>query len=537
MPTDTAEVQKQQGPDGKWYNFPKTWKQDRIDKHFTKQGWIKKDNEWYTQSGEKASTLSKVPSSTPGFTAKRSITGLTGLTSGAGRFGVGLVNKENRSESNLKTGLGSSLGSIGGGIGGMFGGTLGAAGGGGTGEAVRQLLVRPTFMEPNPTTRQVIGDVMKEAILQAGLEKGGQLAGQTVFKVLNKIPHAKIIEKIPFLPHEWKEGGKLSSYVSDLLTNLFTSSKTMEEFRAGQTKAVEAKLGELVNGMSHFKGTSAEIGQLLQNAVKIADKDAQKSLMSMAKAKGFTKIEQLYATPEWKAYEEQFRNTLMKKIASTESPSLIAGYVRNATIGSEENLGHLVETLAEKNPRLLGKARATIMRDFVTETLKGSTDPVAKGAIGNKFSGQKFQQLVSEFGEERLKTFLGEKAYDSVEEFINLTHGIGNNTASGAGRWMNLALLLPFRNGISLKSGEKLGAMALITNRMAKVLTSTEGMKAYKGMIEATGKQLPRLANLYREEIKAFNEKADKEYELEKEEDDAQYEEIKKEREKARQKK
>jgi len=521
MPETIEEKIKTQGPDGKYYSFKKGTSQDRIDKYFTKQGWIKKGDEWYTKSGEKASDLSKVPSSTPGFTAKRPSTGLS-LAGSASHIGVDLVPKEQRQESDTKTALGSSLGTVGGFVGGIAGGTPGAGLGGATGEAIRQLLVRPTFLEKDASGKKAVYEVMKEAALQAGSEKLGQLTGKVIFKILDKIPHAKMIEKIPFLPSEYKNGGRVYKYVEDLLTNLIPSSKTMEGFKSSQAAALDKSLDTLVKGMGHFKGTSADLGELLQGAVRTADKSAYKAAISDAMKSGIKTEADFYKSAFYQQYKEVFKNTLLNKISKTESPSLIAGYIRNKTVGSEENIRHLVEVLAEQNPKLLDKTRAFLMRDMVSEAIKGSADPVAKQAVKGQFTGQGFKKILDNIGEERLKALYGQDGFDAIENFVSLTSRIGG-ASNGAGRFLNLAILLPIRNGLNAVGLTHIAQTSLIVNRLAKVITSTEGMKLYQKEIEASAKQLPRLANLAREEIKAFNEKSDREYELEKEQEQQEY--------------
>lgn len=514
MPEIATDIKKDgikyQGPDQKWYLFKKGTSQEKIEKHFTKQGWVKKQDGWYTQDGQKA---------------KMGVAPSTSVTD-TKRVPFGL---QPRTLSGLATAGNAALPTAAAGIGEMFGGPIGAGIGGGAGEVVRLLNNRVLYNQ-EIGNKQIALEAIKEAGLQATLSKAGEVGGKLFFKVLDKIPHAKIIEKIPFLPSEYRQGGKVYKYIEDLFSNLMPSAGEMAKFRAGQETAIDKSLTQLVNGLGHFKGTSADMGEALQAAVRTSEKDAVDSFKKMAAAKGIKSNAELFKTPEYQAYKEMFGNKLMKSIATTESPSLVAGYIRNKTLGSEENVKLLVELLSEKNPKLLGKVRASLMRDTISEALKGSTDPVAKGVFKGGFTGEKFKKVLDNIGEERLKALYGQEGYDNIENFIALTGRIGTSS-NGAGRFLNLAFLLPFRNGLSLKAGGKLATTGLVINRMAKVLTSPEGMKLYQKEIEASTKQLPRLANLAREEIKAFNERADKEYELEKEQDEEEYQ-----REKSKQK-
>lgn len=517
-----------QGPDGKWYSVKKG-DENKFDQHFTKQGWIKKDNVWYTQTGEKSKM--SVPSQTPGFTAKLPIGGL-GL--GGERVGISLEDRNKQMPSFTKDYTGTALPTIFGGVGGTVGGSLGAGVGGALGQILKTIMVRPSFLEKDPSTQKQIADILLEGGKQAGLEYAGGKIGDGFFKLLNKIPHAVIKDGIKFLPSELKEGGTVSRYVEDLLSNLATSANTIETFKNERNKVILNHTEQLAQGFSRFNGTSEELGIIMQKSIRQAHENIDKGLESTYQGyikKGFTeKQAELYLskTSLAKQMKEYFDNELASKIIKTNKPEEIAGFIRAKA--ALQDVRQLHKTLIELSPDMMGKVQNRLMRDFLQEAITGSKDPTAKGAqeLTKHFAGDRFKKIIDTVGEEKLKAIYGENGYKRLEDFIKLTGTIGTGRqGSGVGKFLNLVFIYPFRGGINIHTLLRSAGMAFAFNRAAKIITSPEGMGIYEGLIKVLGSNSPRLINLSLEELKKFNQRSDEEFSIEQQQAEEEYKKIK----------
>jgi len=513
MPVDT-DIEKQSitGPDGKIYKFSKGISQARIDKYFAKKGITKSKGD-------------------------------SGPTKGQ----VGLMNKmQNKALPNpaMPDYSGELLPTAGGMVGGVIGGrvgspkggaVVGSAIGGMAGEASRELWRHLIFNE-NITAKDAVVKTAVEGAKQGALEYGGQKVGEIFFKMLSKIPHAELKGGIPFLPSELEGGSKIMSYVEDLLGNLFPSAKVMEDFKAGQSKVVLDKINTFTEGMSRFKGTSEEMGVAVQKALKEGKASAEKSVEALRKSyikKGMSPAQveaNLAKTNVQKNLVREYENQLARSIIATNKPELIAGLLRSSGAADNE-IRILHETLSEMKPETLGKVQNRIMRDIVQETLTGSKDPVAKGTanLAKKFSGDRFKQILDHTGEEKLKAIYGEQGYNNIEEFTKLVGMIKGEHKSGVGKFMNLMLFIsPIRSGFTPKTLGKTTGLAFLTNRLAKIITSTEGVQITNNYVRATLQNSPRLINAAIDEFKKYNERSDAEFLKEEQEGERQYNEQQK---------
>lgn len=519
MPTTTDDLQTVQRPDGKYQQFKKSWSQDRIDKFYIKQGWTKKDGKWLTKSGEDTKDLTKT-------SAPPNVAGDIGKRVG-GTIGPAVADYTTQA---LPT-AGATAGQM---VGSRFGmPTTGAAIGGGTGEALK-LVLRAGLGDPDQPKNLsgYIKSIGEEAGKQALLEKGGQLVGTAFFKMLSKIPHAAIKDGIPLLPSELKPGGKIMRYIEDLLSNLYHSAGVMENFKVGQSNAVTNKLETLAQGMSKFKGTSEEMGMLLQNVMTVGEKEAQKSVDIARKAyikKGMSAAQAdnaLSKTNLYKNFIKEFKNSFAKEVINTNKPELIGGWFR-ASGTSLEEARTMASTVKELKPEVWGKVQNRIMRDILSESLTGSKDPVAKGtqALTKKFQGDTFKHILDNIGEEKLKTIYGDQGYKNIEEFTKLVGMIGSGGKSGAGKWMNLMLFIgPIRSGFTPKTVAKMGNFAFLINRLAKIVTDTNGTKLANNYVRATISNSPRLINLAIDELREYNKRSDEEFTKDEQEGEEQYE-------------
>lgn len=527
MPTETSvapntntDKQEVKGPDGKTYRFSKSISQDRIDKYFAKKGITKKD----TKKGDSGPTKSQVDL---------------------------MKNMEKRALPNpaMPDYSGELLPTAGGIMGGIIGGrvagpngarsgaVLGAGIGGAAGEASRELWRRITFNE-NITAKDAVMKTAGEGVKQAALEYGGQKVGELFFKALSKIPHAEVRDGIPLLPSEAKPGGKVYRFVEDLFSNIFSASKVMDDFRTGQSKAINAKLETFAKGMSNFKGTSEQLGELIQKVLRDGDTAAQKSIkdykvLQLKKGRTAKQIEMdLSKTNLYKNYIQDFKNKLSQEIVKANNPAAIAGLIRTPSESvsgvSHADVRAVKDLVNEHSPELWGKVQNRLMNDIINEALMGAKDPINKVGGGN-ISGDKLKSLLNGIGEERLKIIYGDKGYENIEKFSDLIKNVRGEHTSGLGKMANIFLFLsPIRSGLSTKTMMKASGTAYLVNRLAKVMTSTEGVEITNRYVRATIQHSPQLVNAALEEYKKFNERTDKEYDMDEQEGERQYEEYQK---------
>lgn len=422
---------------------------------------------------------------------------------------------------------GAALPTAGGFVGGMLGGGKGpiaagtAAIGGAVGKAMQDLEQRIVF-DRNIDTKTALAHMGKEAAVQGALQFGGEKVGDAFFKLLNKVPHAVLKQGIKFLPSDLAPNGRVMKYVEDILSNLLPSAKTMEAFKAEQSAAIGKKLDSIIQGFAKFKGTSEEMGIAVQKTLAAGKEALQDKLDLLEKGyikKGFSKSQaQRYVsqTALGKQMATEYENELIGKVIANgklyNKPELIAGLLRSKEASNEETR-ILTKTLSGLDGETLGKVRNTLMQDIVNETITGSKDPVAKGAqnLTGKFSGNKFKDVLDGIGETKLKAIYGDVAYKNIEEFTKLVGTVGS-PVGGFGKFINLTLALPFLHGVTAKSLMHATGTALIMNRAAKVITSTEGMRLYENIIRATAANAPRATKLAYDEYKTYINRQDEQF-------------------------
>jgi hypothetical protein len=508
-PSDTQVVL---GPDKKYYSFKKSRSPEYINGYFTKKGWQLKEGKWYTANGESADSLTKVGSKPPDTAGdlvkkKEQLSKLNHLETDVALAGVAAA---------------PSAFAM---VGGLLRGAPGAALGGALGEGIKDY-VKSDILDKQITPQQYAKDTSIEGVKQFLFQKSGEKVGEVFFNQLNKLPHAVTKKGIPLLPGDLSPNSKLSKYVEDLLSNLAPSSKIMGDFRAKQNEAIIKQTTKLANGFAKFNGTSEEMGVLLRNTLRQNEATAAKNLEAVRKSlpAGKQTMNYLKKTQEYKDYIATFDYELMRSILRTNKPELIAGFLRS----SKASLGEtrmLTDYIHEIDPKILGKVQNTIIRDVINETMTGSKDPMMKQtlAITKNFSGNKFKDILDGIGEQKLKALYGQKSYNAIEDFSKLIAHVDKTQGGGIGKFLNLTFLLPFRSGMTAKGIGKVTGMGIIANRAAKIITSEEGVKLYENYIRATSSQAPRLISAARDELIAFNEKADKEYELDQQIADDEY--------------
>ena len=491
-PVTSVATDKQivKGSDGRRYVFSKKMPAERIDKYFKQKGLTRQD------------TTSPVHS-LPVNPLQQS--GLAGLPTSLVEQGA------------------AALPSVGGMAGGVGAGTPGAGLGGLIGEDLRQMIMRPILLgrgQQDLSVSQSLVEMGKEAVGQAALEYTGKKAGEVFFNTLNKvIPHATIKGGIPLLPGDLNPNSKVMRYVEDLLTNLAPSSKTMAEFESKQSAAILSNAKTIAEGFSKFKGTPEEMGVLLQKTLSDSQKNILKGLKQIKEGyiKGGASAKQadlyLKQSKVYKDYVQKYENELVSKIVGTNKPELIAGLIRGSKSALNENR-ILNQTLKELKPELLGNVRNVLARDIINVMAYGSKDP-AMQVMAGRGMGKSLKNVLNDFGDQKLKAVFGETGYKSLTEFSDLIKYVDRTQGNGAGKFLNLLFILPFRGGATVKAGVRTATLGLVFNRAAKIITNPEGVKIYEGYIRAAAAQSPRLLNLAREEIKAFNERSDAEYEQE----------------------
>jgi hypothetical protein len=514
-PVTTTDKVKIQGPDQKWYAFKKGTPPEKIDKYFTKQGWVKKEGKWFTATGDPATSM--------------------GLASGVGTKdrpgpGVGLSKKGVEDFATALPTIGGTAGSfVGGGRGPVA--AAGAGLGGAIGEDLRQMIMRPILLgrgQQDLTISQSLVSMGAEASKQAALQYGGEKAGEYFFKLLNKIPHSVIKKGIPLLPSDLKPGSKVMAYVEDLLTNLVPSAKTMAEFKAKQSKLIEDKLTKLANGFAKFDGNPEQMGILLQNVLRKGEYEAAETLdkLRLTLPKGHqTQAELAKKFPnEVQDFMQTYKNQLSKAIIGTNKPELIAGWLKTSTAGLSDTR-IVADVVHELDPKVLGKVQNRILRDGIEKTFTGHIDPVAKGSkeLEDLYSGKTFKGIINTIGETKMKAIYGEEGFKRIEDFIKLTGNINNRSQAGAGKFLNLIFLIPFRQGLGVKGTAKVAMTGIFANRMARIITSPEGMRMYEGYIRASANGALKIANGYIDEARTWASQADQEYAQEEKEAEEEY--------------
>jgi hypothetical protein len=501
------------GPDKKTYKFPAGTTKDKAIAYFKKKG----ISASVKQSAEDAAKVSHIFGTDKGITGdipkgpgskdplpsinKDAVDAMSkGLPAAGGAgFGVAAGKKTN------PVGMAMS------GLGGMAGASAN--------EIIQRLMFNrsgdnvPTGSNAD-TNFNTAGYILGEGIKQAGLEGAGRYGGKLFFKLLNKIPHAAIINGIKFFPSELN-GGKITKYVEDILANLAPSAGIWNKAKLQQNSQLigeTEKLAEdLAEGFSRFGGTTEEMGKLLQDTYrsisKVASGDgAVYDRLALAK----TAAKKKTAAAAVEAYEKEFKTQLADQIIKTNKPELIGGYIRSdAPI---EDVRKMVSTLEEHAPETLNSTRTRIMRDILQETLTGKTDPISKGLQkqNTQFVGKKLKDVLDSIGEDKLKALYGEERFNKIEEFAQLVDKTGG-TQSGVGRFLNLGFIVPFRNGLTINAALKLSGSALVLNRLAKVMTSTEGMRLYENEIRAGTTGSVKAISAARDEFRVYMEKQDKE--------------------------
>jgi hypothetical protein len=499
------ETQEQQvtvvGPDKKTYKFPAGTTKDKAVAYFKKKGiGAPKDSKPTStfqpyQPQASAMQHSMVDANkSMGLNAVDAVSKGLPAAGGAG-FGAAAGKKTN------PVGVGMSA----------LGGMAGASGN----EIIQRLVFNrsgdniPTGDKAD-TNYNTVKYILGEGIKQAGLEGAGRYGGGLFFKLLNKIPHAEIINGIKFFPSELN-GGKITKYVEDILANLAPSAGIWNKAKLQQNSQLIGATEKLAKGFSRFSGTTEEMGKLLQDTYRSISKVASgDGAIYERQALAKTVAEKKAANAAVAAYEAEFKTQLANQIIKTNKPELIGGYIRSdAPI---EDVRKMVSTLEEHAPKTLSSTRTRVMRDVLQETLTGKTDPISKGTQKQttQFVGKKLTDAFNDIGEDKLKALYGEERFKKIEEFAQLVDKTGGQQ-SGVGRFLNLGFIVPFRNGITLNAAMKLSGSALVLNRLAKVMTSTEGMRLYENYIRAGTLGTVKGISATRDELKVYIEKQDKE--------------------------
>ena len=176
----------------------------------------------------------------------------------------------------LPTAGGIAGGIIGGGAGVESGpgalatGAAGAVAGGGLGEMARQQLEKSAFpYEHRMKPKQALKNVAVQAGIQGANELGGRLLGKAVSPAIKYFGNTAIESEkagVKLLPSE--AAGKAPSYAEKFLKGSVLTSGKMDKFRAAQNEQTKAAVDKIADGISKFKGTPEELGELVQNGIE-----------------------------------------------------------------------------------------------------------------------------------------------------------------------------------------------------------------------------------------------------------------------------
>lgn len=411
-----------------------------------------------------------------------------------------------------KQGL-EQLPNISGGAGAAVGATvgkpnIGAAIGGAAGEATKQIGLRLLFHEGPETSKEALWKIVKEAGTQAALQKGGEVIGSAFFKILDKLPHAEIKGGIPLLPSD-VTGHKIMRYMEGLLQNLWPSMKPMEQFLEKQKIAIETSAEKLANGMSHFKGSPEQFGELLQQAIQTARKTA----IQKVKTAGMSQVARDKALDK---IEDTFKKGLLGTILKSKNVEQLSGALVSKAVGHEE-VRELARELSKVDKHeVFEAARTRILSDVLKQTMANSKDPLKMLGREDKFLGKQFTYILDDISEDRLEAIYTPKQFDNIKKFSETISRVGGSQSSMIGKFLNLAFILgPFRGAMSVPGMTKLAVEGGLLRTMAKVITSEKGSQALEAYVRATGQNLPRATKMAIDGIKLEVEEKHKEQEIE----------------------
>lgn len=527
MPVDTATPDKQtvNGPDGKKYTFSKGISQERIDKYFAKKG-IKKPSDPY------------------GMGTSKFLTGKETADTAKGKSEVSNEKSIDKAKSNtvkaidygskaLPTVMGQGYSMTMGSKKNIAGAAM-AALGGMAGASANEIIQRFMFGRSGQgvptgaagdTNYNTVKSILIEGVKQGGLELAGRKMGDVFFNLLNKIPHAALDHGIKFLPSELN-GGRVTKYIEDLLTNLIPSQKVMAEFKSKQNAAILGQVEKLAKGFSRFRGTTEEMGNLLQDTYRTFGTAASKQLRAqeaaIVKAGGKPMADSVYRQM-YSEFNKNFQSKLAIEILKTNKPETIGAFLRTSALQETRNMVSLLEKEA---PKVINATRTRLMQDILQETLTGVKDPIQKQFQKQEatFAGNKFKETLDKFGEDKLKAIYGDVRFKNIQEFSKLVNKVGSGGGNGAGKFLNLLFLLgPIRSGFTLASGKKIAVEGFIFNRAAKIITSTDGIRLMENYIRATGIGSVKAISLARDELKVYSEHQDEEYKQEQEQVEEKY--------------
>jgi hypothetical protein len=393
------------------------------------------------------------------------------------------------------------------------GAIAGAGLGGGAGEALKQIGTRLLFDEGPTSSKEAAWKIIKESAIQAGLQKGGEVAGEAFFKILNKIPHSseELIKaggknlKIPLLPGDVKGG--VMKYVEQFLSAYLPSASVMKEFTDRQTTSIKNVAETIAGGMSKFKGDPEQFGKLLQDSINVARKTALASLK--AKAGSMTKIAY---DKELDKIESKFLSGFMGKILHSNNVEQLAGTLISKGVGNEEVRGLISELTKIEKFDVFKAARTSIMGQVIKKTLTSKVDPAA-AREGVGFAGKEFSNALNMMERGRFETIFTPKEVENIHKFEKIISGVGGQ-AGFVGKFANLVFVLG-RGLSSVQSVTKLAGGSLLAKTMAKIITSDTGLEAYSAYARAIGQNLPRATKAAIDVLKTEIKKAKDEYDIE----------------------
>jgi len=153
-------------------------------------------------------------------------------------------------------------------------GGAGAAAGGGLGEDIRQVLNEKLFpFDQRLTAKQSAQHIGAQALAQGGSEligRGSALPIGRAAKFFGDTALASEKAGVRLLPSE--ASGKAPSYAEKFLKGSILTSGKMDRFRLAQNAETKAAVEKMADGISNFKGTPEQLGQLVQDGIEQHEK-------------------------------------------------------------------------------------------------------------------------------------------------------------------------------------------------------------------------------------------------------------------------
>ena len=164
--------------------------------------------------------------------------------------------------------IAAALGAVAGSPAGGWGAVPLAGAGGMAGAGARDYLRSKFLYEPRRSLREELPDLFVEGATQALTEGIGRAAARPLTNFARKMRDtAEASRRIPLLPSQAGVGGTGMSWMEKFSAHAIPSAGVMKNFFERQNAKALAEIGADINAISNYRGTSEELGELVQKSV------------------------------------------------------------------------------------------------------------------------------------------------------------------------------------------------------------------------------------------------------------------------------